>query len=64
MLVACSRRSQRAHKVGERRGALRIGKALGMTPDYWLNLQRMYDLDLARTKADTDAIEPLVRINV
>lgn len=44
--------------------ALRIGKALGMTPDYWLNLQRMYDLDLARTKTDTTAIEPLVTINV
>ena len=26
--------------------ALRIGKALGMTPDFWLNLQRMYDLDV------------------
>ena len=38
--------------------ALRIGKALGMTPEFWLNLQRMYDLDLAR--ASTDAIEPLV----
>ena len=40
--------------------ALRIGKALGMTPDFWLNLQRMYDLELARTKTDTSEIEPLV----
>ena len=40
--------------------ALRIGQALGMTPDYWLNLQRMYDLDVARTKTDVSAIEPLV----
>ena len=39
--------------------ALRIGKALGMTPEFWLNLQRMYDLDLARASTDTDAIEPL-----
>ena len=39
---------------------LRIGQALGMTPDYWLNLQRMYDLDVARTKTDVSAIEPLV----
>ena len=38
--------------------ALRIGQALGMTPDYWLNLQRMYDLDVARTKTDVSAIEP------
>ena len=44
--------------------ALRIGKALGMTPDFWLNLQRMYDLDLARTKTDTSAIEQLVQISV
>ena len=43
--------------------ALRIGKALGTTPDYWLNLQRMYDLDVARTKTDTSAIEPLVTID-
>ena len=28
--------------------ALRIGQALGMSPEFWLNLQRMYDLDLAR----------------
>ena len=40
--------------------ALRIGQALGMTPDYRLNLQRMYDLDLARAKTDVSAIEPLV----
>ena len=40
--------------------ALRIGQALGMTPDFWLNLQRMYDLDVARSKTDLSAIEPLV----
>ncbi len=40
--------------------ALRIGKALAMTPDYWLNLQRMYDLDVARATADVSGIEPLV----
>ena len=40
--------------------ALRIGRALGMPPEFWLNLQRMYDLDLARTSFDGDAIEPLV----
>ena len=39
--------------------ALRIGKALGMTPEFWLNLQRMYDLDVARTSTDTGSIEPL-----
>ncbi|MCY3778354.1 MAG: HigA family addiction module antitoxin [Candidatus Aminicenantes bacterium] len=40
--------------------ALRIGKALGMTPEFWLNLQRMYDLDLARSTVDTSGIQPLV----
>ena len=40
--------------------ALRIGRALRMTPEFWLNLQRMYDLDLARASTDTSAIKPLV----
>ena len=40
--------------------ALRIGKALNTTPDFWLNLQRMYDLDVARATADVSGIEPLV----
>ena len=40
--------------------ALRIGRALRMTPEFWLNLQRIYDLDLARASTDTEAIEPLV----
>ena len=40
--------------------ALRIGRALNMTPDFWLNLQRMYDLDVARASADVSDIEPLV----
>ena len=40
--------------------AIRIGQALGMTPEYWLNLQRMHDLDRARADADVTAIKPLV----
>ncbi len=40
--------------------ALRIGQALSMTPEFWLNLQRMYDLDLARASTDTSAIQPLI----
>ena len=39
--------------------ALRIGRALGMTPEFWLNLQRMYDLDVARTTTDVGAIKSL-----
>ena len=44
--------------------ALRIARALGTTPDYWLNLQRMYDIDLARTTTDVSNIEPLVEVPV
>ena len=40
--------------------ALRIGRALGTTPDFWLNLQRMYDIDVARSTTDISDIEPLV----
>ena len=40
--------------------ALRIGRALGTTPDFWLNLQQMHDLDLARNATEFDGIEPLV----
>ena len=39
---------------------LRIGQALGMTPEFWLNLQKLYDLDLARASTDIDDIESLV----
>ena len=40
--------------------ALRVGRALGTTPEFWLNLQRMYDLDVARASTDVSGIEPLV----
>lgn len=29
--------------------ALRIGRALGQSPDYWLNLQNRYDLKVAQS---------------
>ena len=54
-IVHC-RRSITAH------AALRIGQALGMTPDCWLNLQRMYDLDVARRKTDVRGIAPLFEV--
>lgn len=40
--------------------ALRIGKALGVTPEFWLSLQRMYDLEVARGSLDLGGIEQLV----
>lgn len=42
---------------------LRIGQALGMTPEFWLNLQRMYDLDLDRSSTDISTIEPIVEVS-
>ena len=41
--------------------ALRLGKLFGMTPEFWLTLQREVDLwDAARAiKGEIDAIEPL-----
>ena len=43
--------------------ALRIGQALGTTPDFWLNLQRMYDLDVARATTDVSGIARLVDVS-
>ena len=40
--------------------ALRMERALGMTAESWLDLQRLYDLDHARSKLDISDIEPLV----
>lgn len=40
--------------------ALRIGRALGMTPEFWLNLQTLYDLDRARASTNLDDIGSLV----
>ena len=31
-----------------------------MTPDFWLNLQAMYDLDRARSTLSVETIETLV----
>ena len=42
--------------------AVRIGQALGMTPEFWLNLQGLYDLDLVRASIDVGTIEPLVAV--
>ena len=39
--------------------ALRLGQALGITPEFWLNLQNLYDLDLARASIDIGTIESL-----
>lgn len=40
--------------------ALRLGRAFGQTPEFWLNLQRRYELEVASASVDLSAIEPLV----
>lgn len=40
--------------------ALRLGAAFATSPEFWLNLQRMYDLEVARSTADISHIQPLV----
>lgn len=40
--------------------ALRLAKAFGTTPEFWLSLQKQYELDCARDEAtDIGRIEPL-----
>ena len=41
--------------------ALRLGKLFGTTAQFWLNLQTLYDLDLAEDRAaeQIEAIKPL-----
>lgn len=40
--------------------ALRLSKAFGTTPEFWLNLQKQYELDCARDRAtDLARIEPI-----
>lgn len=40
--------------------ALRLGRALETTPEFWLNLQLHCDLERARAAADYRHIKPLV----
>ena len=39
--------------------AVRIGRAFGQSAELWMNLQQMYDLEVARETIDVSAIEPL-----
>ena len=37
--------------------AIKIGAALDMSAEFWLNLQRIHDLDAARASVDASAVE-------
>lgn len=39
--------------------AMRLARFFGTTPDYWMNLQRAWDLARARETVDVSGIEPL-----
>ena len=39
--------------------AIKIGAALDMSAEFWLNLQRIHDLDAARASVDANAVERL-----
>jgi len=36
--------------------AIRLGQAFGTTPQYWMNLQTIYDLKRARAEMPADAL--------
>jgi len=40
--------------------ALRLSKALGTTPEFWMNMQSNFDMASARKTVDVSDIEPLV----
>ena len=40
--------------------AMRLAKLFGTTPEYWMNLQRAWDLAWARERVDVSEIEPIV----
>ncbi|WP_306120793.1 MULTISPECIES: HigA family addiction module antitoxin [unclassified Roseitalea] len=39
--------------------AMRLARVFGTTPEYWMNLQRAWDLAQARQSVDVSDIEPL-----
>ena len=39
--------------------AMRLAKAFGTTPEYWMNLQRAWDLARARDTVDVSDITPV-----
>ena len=39
---------------------MRLAKAFYMSPEFWLNLQKLYELESAKISTDTGFIVPLV----
>lgn len=43
--------------------ALRLSRALGCSPEFWLNLQTSYELEVARDAADWAALDAIPSLN-
>lgn len=43
--------------------AMRLGKLVGNGPGFWLNLQRIYDLEAAEREVDVSGIPTLVAVD-
>lgn len=43
--------------------ALRLGRAIGTTPEFWLNLQAQYDLRMARDTFAVQVYQEVVPLN-
>ena len=48
--------------IADRAAAIRLGKALGNDPDFWLRLQRQYDLAQAMKAANKITVAKLVAV--
>jgi addiction module HigA family antidote len=46
----------RGERAVSARMAIRLGQAFGTTPQYWLNLQAIHDLKVARATLPSDAL--------
>ena len=42
--------------------ALRLGRVLDITPEFWMNLQQRYDLEVALAGTDVSGMERLVDV--
>ena len=54
----------RGHRPVTAELALRFGKALGQSPEYWLNLQSAYDLAAARAAVRLKTVRRLPQVEV
>jgi addiction module HigA family antidote len=44
--------------------AIRLSKAIGTTPEFWMNLQVRYDLDMAQNKSEAKIAQEVTLIDL